>query len=139
MAEFVANAVQTVLQNQNVLFTDTPVCGNCSILHREGSGIITLRNTGNQCFATFLVDYSANIALPEGGTGPISLALSIDGESLQSTTGIATPAAVGEYFNVSSQAYIKVPKGCCVTVALENTSTQSVLVQNANLTVVRTA
>ena len=36
--EITTNALQTVELNQNVLFTDTPVCGSCSILHREGSG-----------------------------------------------------------------------------------------------------
>ena len=31
--ELIANAVQTVNANQNVLFTDTVVCGNASITH----------------------------------------------------------------------------------------------------------
>ena len=43
MAEYIANTVQTVPVNQNVLFTDTTVCGNNSIVHRAGSGLITLR------------------------------------------------------------------------------------------------
>ena len=140
MAEYSANAIQTVTVGQNVLFTDTPVCGNCAIMHREGSGIVTLRGLGNQCFSRFLVGFSGNIAIAAGGDpGPISVAIAIDGEPLQSANMIVTPAAAGDYFNVSAQAYINVPKGCCVTVAIENTSaTLAVDVQNANLTVART-
>ena len=41
--EITAVALQTVEQNQNVLFTDTAVCGGNSILHRDGSGLVTLR------------------------------------------------------------------------------------------------
>lgn len=41
--EVTANALQTVAANQNVQFTETAVRGNCSILHREGSGLVTLR------------------------------------------------------------------------------------------------
>jgi hypothetical protein len=41
--EITANALQTVATNQNVIFTDTAVRGNCSIIHREGSGLVTLR------------------------------------------------------------------------------------------------
>jgi hypothetical protein len=47
MAEFTANTLQNVLENQNILFTDTPVYGNCSIVHREGSGLVTLRGLTN--------------------------------------------------------------------------------------------
>jgi len=41
--EITANALQTVLEDQNVLFTETPVSGNCSIMHRDGSGLTALR------------------------------------------------------------------------------------------------
>ena len=34
MAEYTANTVQTVGANQNILLTETPVCGNNSIVHR---------------------------------------------------------------------------------------------------------
>lgn len=138
MAEYTANAIQLVAVNQNVQFTDTPVCGNCNIMHREGSGIVSLRAPQNRC-ARYLVGFSGNIAVPTGETvGAISVAIAIDGEPLLSTQMIVTPAAVDEYFNVSSQAYINVPCGCCVTVAIENTSDIPINVQNANLTVART-
>lgn len=108
--------------------------------HRQGSGIVKLRGLTNQCRARFLVSYSGNIQIPTGGTvEAISLAIAIDGEPLQSTRMIVTPAAVENFFNVSAQAYVDVPRGCCVTVAVQNTSTQAIEVQNSNLIAVREA
>ena len=138
--EIIANAVQTVPANQNVLFTNTVTCGNCSIVHRDGSGLITLRGITNQCRARYKVTFGGNIAIPTGGTvESISLALSINGEAIPSTTMIVTPAAVEEYFNVFSAIFIDVPRDCCLTVSVRNTSTQDVLVQNANLIAERVA
>jgi hypothetical protein len=138
--EITANALQTVELNQNVQFTDTPVCGSCSILHREGSGLVTLRGVTSQCRARFKAFFSGNIGLPTGGTvGAISLALAINGEAVASTTMIATPAAVEEFSNVASAVYIDVPAGCCITISVRNTSTQAIDVQNANLIIERVA
>lgn len=138
MAEFTGTVLQTVAIGQNVQFTETPVDGGTCIIHREGSGIATLRGITNQCFARYKVSFGANVAVATGGTiGPISLAISIDGEPLQSTTMIVTPAAVGDFFNVHAEVFVCVPRGCCVTVAVENTSATAVDVQNANLIIER--
>lgn len=140
MAEYIANALQLVNENQNVLFTDTVVCGNDSIVHREGSGLVTMRGITSQCRARFKVTFGANIAIPEGGTvEPISLAISINGEPIASTTMIVTPAAAEEFFNVSSSVFIDIPAGCCSQVGVKNISTQAINVQNANLIVERVA
>ncbi len=139
--EITANAIQLVEQGQNVLFTETAVksCKPC-VKHREGAGVVTLRGLTNQCNARFLVNFSGNIAIPTGGAvGEISLAIAIEGEPLQSTRMRATPAAVDNYFNVSAQVYVDVPRGCCTSVAVENTSTAAINVQNANLIVTREA
>jgi hypothetical protein len=121
------------------------------VLHRNESGIVILRGIVNNacaCFARYQVTFNGNIALPDGSTvGPISIALAIDGEPVLTSRAIVTPAATEDYFNVTSTAIITVPKGCCFTVAVENTSTPAVaggvapaiLVQNANLTVTRIA
>ena len=138
--EITANALQTVELNQNVQFTDTAVCGSCSIMHRDGSGLVTLRGLTNQCRARFKVFFSGNIAIPAGGTvEAISLAIAINGEAIASTTMIQTPAAVEEFANVASAVYIDVPANCCVTVSVRNTSAQAIDVQNANLIVERVA
>ena len=138
--EITANALQTVQANQNVFFTDTAVCGNNSIIHREGSGITTLKGLTNQCRARFRIFFSGNIAIPTGGTvGPISLAISVDGEAIESTTMIVTPAAVEQFFNVASAIYLDVPCGCCSKVSVTNTSTEAIEVQNADLIIERVA
>lgn len=138
--EIIAVAEQTVLANQNVLFTDVVTSGNFSISHRDGSGLITLRGNTNQCRARYKVSFGGNIAVPTGGTvEAISIVLALEGEGIASSTMIVTPAAVEEYFNVFGSMFIDVPRGCCVTVSVKNTNTQSILVQNANLIVERVA
>lgn len=138
--EIIANALQTVAANQNVYFTDTVICGGPAISHRDDSGLITLRGLTNQCRARFRVSFGANIGLPTGGTvGPISLAIAIDGEPVRATTMTVTPAAVEEFFNVYSSLYVDVPRGCCLTISVQNITTDDIDVQNANLIVDRTA
>ena len=138
--EIIANALQTVEAGSNIQFTDEVIGGCNSILHRSGSGLVTLRGITTQCRARFRVFFSGNIALPTGGTvEPISLAISINGEALTSTTMIQTPAAVEEFSNVASAAYLDVPAGCCVSIAVKNIGTQAIDVQNANLIIERVA
>lgn len=138
--EITANALQTVETNQNVLFTETPIGGNNSIIHREGSGLVTLRGITQQCRALFRITFSGNIAIPTGGTvGPISLAVALDGEAVASSTMISTPAAVEQFNNVSSSIFVCVPSGCCMTASVRNISAQAIEVQNANLIIERVA
>ena len=140
MAEYVSVATQEVASNGNVVFTNTAVKGSSCIQHREGSGIITLRGLTNQCRARFFVDFSANIAVPTGGpAGAISLAIAISGEPVLSSQMISTPAAVEQFNNVSAGIYVDVPKGCCVNIAVENTSGVAIDVANANIVVTREA
>lgn len=151
MAEFVSNPIQLVQPNQNVLLDVSIPCNKGYVLHRAGAGIVTLRGKVNNpccCFARYQVTFNANIAVPEDGTvGAIAVALAIDGEPIQTSRAIVTPAAVDEYFNVTSTAIIDVPAGCCYTVAVENVSEgataadtpTAINVQNANLTVSRIA
>lgn len=144
MAEYTSNALQTVGLGQNVLFTESPIpCNRGYVIHREGSGILTLRgivNNCNGCFARYKVSFGANIAIPEGGTvDEISLALAIDGEPIPTSSMIVTPAAAEDFWNVYASVFVTVPRGCCYTVAVENTSTQAIDVQNANIIVERTA
>ena len=139
--EITANAVQEVAAANNVIFTDTAVQGNSSMVHREGSGLVKLRGlTTCQQRARFKIFFSANIALPTGGTaGPISLVISVDGEPVATTTMTVTPAAVEEYFNVASSVYLNVPAGCCSTIGVRNISGVAIDVQNANLIAERVA
>lgn len=151
MAEYVYNPIQLVQPNQPVILDASIPCNRGYVFHREGSGIVTLRGiVNNSCanFARYQVTFNGNIAVPTGGTvGPIAVSLTIDGEPILTSRAIVTPAAVDEYFNVTSTAIITVPKGCCFNVSVENTSfgataadtPTAINVQNANLVVSRIA
>lgn len=152
MAEFVSNPIQLVNPNQPVTLTTSIGCNRGYVFHRNGSGIITLRGIVNNpcgCFARYQCTFNANIAVPDGGTaGPIAVALAIDGEPILTSRAIVTPAAVDEYFNVTSTAIITVPRGCCFNISVENVSESAtpattpapaINIQNANLVVQRVA
>nr|DAH47814.1 MAG TPA: hypothetical protein [Caudoviricetes sp.] len=140
MAEFTASSIQAVAAGQNVPLTETAVAGKACVVHREGAGIVTLRGLTNQCKARYKVSFGGNIAVPTGGTvEAITVALAINGEPLASTTATVTPAAVENYFNIYVAAFVEVPRGCCVTVAARNTSTQTINFANSNLIVERVA
>lgn len=150
MAEFTYNPIQTVQAGQNVILNTNIGCPNGYVLHRNESGLVILRGiVNNPCgsFARYQVTFNGNIAVAEGGTAqPIAVSLAIDGEPIQTSKAIYTPAAVGDLGNVTSTAIITVPKGCCFTVAVENVSeadgatpAQIIDVQNANLVVSRIA
>ena len=139
--EITGTALQTVNTNQNVLFTDSVVNNCCgSMTWRNGSGLVSLRGLTNQCRALYKIAFGANIAIPEGGeVNPISVAIALDGEPIASTTMIETPAAAEQFNNVAGITFISVPRGCCATVSVQNTSTQTIDVQNANLVIERIA
>ena len=150
MAEFTYNPIQLVQPNQLVILNDSIRCPKGYVVHRNESGIVTLRGIVNNpcaCFARYQVTFNGNIAVPEGATvSPISISLAIDGEPILTSRAIVTPAAVDNYFNVTSTAIITVPKGCCFNVSVENTTeavgttpATAINVQNANMTVTRIA
>lgn len=140
MAEYSFPTLQTIPAGENVLFTnDYRCCKKGYVQHRDSSGIFTLKGAG--CKALYKVQFNANIAIAEGGTvEPISVAISLDGETLNNAEAIVTPTVVEAFFNVSIATYIEVPCGCCVTISVENTSdTTDVDVVNANLIIDRVA
>ena len=152
MAEYLANAEQTVALNQPVIFTASIPCTRGYVYHEDETGIFILRGIVNNscgCFARYQVTFNGNIAIPTGGAvTPIALAITVNGEPRLTSRAIYTPAAVDTYGNVTSTAIITVPKGCCFTVSVRyvaadedpaTTPTPVIDVQNANLTVARIA
>ena len=142
MAEYSANAVQTVNPGETIVFTDSPVpCTRGFVRHRDGDGNFLLSGwtpRNPNCYrsqsAVYLVDFGANVAIPTGGTvGPISVTISIEGNSLPATSMVVTPAAADQYFNISRASNIEIWKGCCQTVSIRNTSDQAILVHTANV------
>lgn len=152
MAEYIqSQSPQNVAFGQNLLLIDSIPCNRGYVVHRNGSGILTLRGivNGAGCFARYAIEFNGNLAIPTGGTAAaIATALAIDGEPLQSSRAIVTPAAVEQYFNVTNTAIITVPKGCCYTIAVENVNAgvggeivdeQTISIADGNLTVARIA
>lgn len=151
MAEYIQSpgTAQNVPFGQNLLLIDSIPCPKGYVVHRNGSGILTLRGITPNCFARYKVTFNGNIAIPTDGTvAAIATALAIDGEPLQSSRAIVTPAAVEQYFNVTNTAIITVPKGCCYTVAVENVNAgvdgnivdeQTISIADGNLVVSRIA
>lgn len=149
MAEYLANAVQAVALNQPAIFDASIPCRKGYVYHEDGTGVFILRGITQNCAARYQVTFNGNIAVPEGGTaGAIAVALSVNGEPRQTSRAIVTPAAVEEYFNVTSTAIITVPRGCCFSVSLRAvpatedptvTPAPVISLQNANLEITRIA
>ena len=151
MAEYIQSpgTAQNVPFGQNLLLIDSIPCPRGYVVHRNGSGILTLRGITQNCFARYRVTFNGNIAVPTGGTvAAIAVALALDGEALQNSRAIVTPAAVDQYFNVTCAADITVPKGCCYTLAVENVNAgvgsaivdeQTISIADGNLVVSRIA
>lgn len=138
--EITANTIQTVAANQNILFPTTTVPGSCSMVHRVGSGLVTLRGLGQQARARFQIWFGGNVAVSTGETlAPILLAITLGGETLPATQMIVTPAAVEDFFNVSASVFLDIPSGCCQNISVKNIGTTDIDVQNANLIIERVA
>lgn len=145
MAEYGANASQLVPPGETVVFTNTmQPCLRGFVRHRDGTGNFLLSGWvpryQNVCCcrrrrAQYRTSFGANIAIPTGGTvEAISVAFTIDGATVPTTQMIVTPTAVEEYFNVSRETTLDIFNNCCESVAVRNTSSQPILVQNANIT-----
>lgn len=155
MAEFTYNPVQAVPLNQGAIFNTSIRCPKGYVVHDEESGVLTLRGiVNNPCgtFARYKITANCNISVPTGGTaGPIAVALTLRGEPRLTSRAIVTPAAVDEYFNVTSTCFVTVPTGCCVDCSLRNVSPANegdattitpapvINMQNLNITVERVA
>lgn len=152
MAQFSYIPGQTVQPGANALLDDDISCNRGYVIHRPGSGILTLRGiVNNPCahFARYRVSYVGNIAVPTDGTaGEIQLALAIGGEVDPASIGTATPTVVDSFWNVTGFSVIDVPVGCCYTVAVENASVSAtpattpapaLVVRNLNVEVSRQA
>lgn len=138
-AEYSYVPVQTIDVDENVIFMDgNRACRKGYIQHRDSSGIFFLKGSNNGCRAVYRVTFNGNIAVAAADDGgvlePISIALTINGEELGNALATVTPAAIGDFFNVSVTTFIEVPCSCCVTVGVENVSdTTAIDVSNANI------
>ena len=143
--EITANAIQKVVENDDVLFTTTVVPGNCSIIHNEDSGLVTLRGLSNgQCRARFRVTFTGNMKADSAetiqGVTLLSLAASRNGEIIPTSIMTITVGDTTSTYNIGTEFFIDVPIGCCTTIAFKNiTSGIDIDILNANMIVERVA
>lgn len=151
--EFLYNPVQEVALNAPILFDTSIPCSRGYVYHEGNTGNFILKgansNNACNCFAQYRVAFNGNIALPEGATvTPIAVAIAINGEPRLTSRAIFTPAAAGDYGNVTSAAIIKVPRCCCFSLSVDSvpattdptvTPAPVIEAQNANLTITRIA
>lgn len=149
MAEYLANAQQSVDLNAPVVFTASIPCAKGYVYHEDETGIFILRGATPNCFARYRVTFNGNIAIPEGGdVAPIAVAITVNGEPRPTSRAIFTPAAAEDFGNVTSTAIITVPRGCCFSVSVRavsgvtdpaDTPAPVIDVINANLVIDRIA
>lgn len=144
MCELTANEVQTINPGADAIFTLAPVpCTEGFVRYRLGTGNILLSGwmpygTCRKKNADYFVDFSCNVALPEGETvAPISVAIVVDGTVVPASTMISSPAAVSTYNNISVAKNVDIYRNCCETIGIRNIGTTPILMQNANLVIDR--
>ena len=101
MAEYLANALQSIAVNAPIIFRAFIPCTKGYVYHEDETGIFVLRgivNNPNCCFARYQVTFNGNIAVPTGGeVTPIAVAITVAGETRPTSKAVYTPAAVDEY------------------------------------------
>lgn len=143
-----AVAAQTINPGESAIFTVVDTCNRGFIRPSVGNSSFVLKGwipnryaNGCPCrqkTADYLVDFSANISIPEGGTvGEISVGLTIDGITIPGSIMKVTPAAVEQAFNVAKIIDADILTGCCQSVAVRNTSDQPIVMDNAVIVISR--
>ena len=137
--------VQTVAVDENILFLNgNRCCKKGLIIHNDASGVFRVKGVSNCCKTIYKVHFNANVAVSDVADGGvlelISVAITQNGEVLRNAIATVTPAAIGDFFNVSVETFIELPCGCCDTITVRNISdTTAIDVVNANLIIDRVA
>jgi hypothetical protein len=134
-----------VAVDENILFLNgNRCCKKGLIIHNDASGVFRVKGVSNCCKTIYKVHFNANVAVSDVADGgvlePISVAITQNGEVLRNAIATVTPAAIGDFFNVSVETFIELPCGCCDTITVRNISdTTTIDVVNANLIIDRVA
>ena len=140
-AEYSYPLTQTVAVDENILFLNGDrCCKRGYILHNNTSGVFRLKGICKNCAtrAVYKVNFHANVAVAPAADGgvlePIIVALAQNGETMQNTVSVVTPAAIGDQWVVNFETLIELPCGCCDTISVRNISaTTAIEVENANI------
>lgn len=126
MAQFINEATQTIEVGENVVFSDTLIKPCKKVIHRDGSGIFTLKG------GRYTLTFSANVSGATAGT-EVDLAFTINGEVLQYSRMASNPIVAEDLNNVSKTIQFDVPYCCCYTFAVRNVGTTPIIVDDASL------
>ena len=130
---------QFVEADENILFLNgNRCCKKGLISHNDRSGVFRVKGVSNCCKTIYKVHFNANVAIAPadegGGLEPITVALTQNGEVLRNAVAVVTPAAIGDFWNVSFETFIELPCGCCDTITIRNISDGTAIdVTNANI------
>lgn len=135
MLELGNSSQQTVLAGASILYNTVIEKSGCGEYYRRGTSSVKLVKPGR-----YIVGFSGNIAAVTAAS-EIAVGITLDGDIAGNTTMLFTPGAVDTFGNVSAITIVDVPfccgQTCCVDVAVENISTQSITVDSPNLTIIR--
>ena len=120
---------QVIIFNATVLHTGKWEC------YREGSGSVGLRAQN----AIYEINFSADIGATEVGVAELSIAVGAPFAYLPETTMTSTTAVAGNLNNVAKTTAVKTCCGSSEFVAIVNTGTTTVTVENPSLYIKRTA
>ena len=140
-SEYSYPLTQVVAADGNILFLNGDrCCKRGYILHNNTSGVFRLKSICKNCAtrAVYKVNFHANVAVApaaDGGVlGPVTLALTQNGETMLNTVSTVTPAAIGDLWVINFETLIELPCGCCDTISVRNISaTTAIEVENANI------
>lgn len=118
MASYVTTTDALVALNGTIPFNSVSIPCNKGNVVPLVPGILNLNGNTSNRFARYEIKLQGNIQIPEGGAvTPIALGITLNGVVIPQSVAIVTPAAVGDYWHVSTTAFVTVPCGCCVTVS----------------------
>lgn len=122
---------QTLAPGQSITFDKVVHKSGCAECHRPGTASVKLR-----CQGVYAVAFSGNVT--STGAGTVQLVIELGGDPLNETTMKSTPAATGDFNNVSSGTKVRNCCGDYDRITVTNNGTIDVVVDaNSNLRIGR--
>jgi len=136
MIDSVNTLEQTVLTNNNVIFSSDAVrtrCASCCgfLNHTSGSGLFQLTKPG-----IYEIDFNANATSATAST--IQLGIRGNGEVLQGSQ-MTTTATANSTYNLSAKRLVRLCGNSSLTITVANIGTGSITIANPNIIIKKVA
>lgn len=143
MPVYVTTTDSGVSLNGTIPFNSVSIPCNSGLVTPLATGILNLKGRTSNRFARYKVTLKANVQIPAGGAvTAVALGIKVDGATIPESVAIITPAAVGQYQHINTDAIITVPCGCCVSVSgsyVDGTEDDATVTPTPSITVRREA